>query len=143
MMGHDLDDGDLLGGGPEIEAWLGSCRAPAPGEDFRTRVLASMTIAVEERRVMLDEQASVADLLREEPRVFSTMVMAVAAVVLFMAAPWMTLSGAVGRVEAAPMTPADTSADEPPDVHHALALLDARRDLFAAAQGTCRGSDEF
>jgi hypothetical protein len=75
--------------------------------------------------------------------VFSTMVMAVAAVVLFMAAPWMTLSGAVGRVEAAPMTPADTSADEPPDVHHALALLDARRDLFAAAQGTGRGSDEF
>jgi hypothetical protein len=34
-------------------------------------------------------------------------------------------------------------ADEPPDVHHALALLDARRDLFATVAGTGRQHADF
>lgn len=143
MSDRDLDDGDLLGGGPEIEAWLVSRRAPAPSGGFRDRVLGSMAIAAEERRVMLAEQAGVADLLREEPRVFPAMVMAVAALALFMATHWIAPSGSEGRVEAASPTGADPSVHESPDVHHALALLDARRDLFAAVQGAGRSGGGF
>jgi hypothetical protein len=39
------------------------------------------------------------------------------------------------------MTP--RPVDEPADVHHALALLDARRDLFATVAGTSRQHAEF
>jgi tripartite-type tricarboxylate transporter receptor subunit TctC len=44
---------------------------------------------------------------------------------------------------AAPVMSAPLAPDEPPDVHQALAMLEARRDLFAAVAGTGRQHADF
>ena len=143
MSPFEIDDGDLLGGGPEIEAWLGACRAPAAGNDFRARVLASMEVAAEERRLMLAEPREVVERPREEPPVRAAALAVMAVVLLGIAGPWMVPPGGEGKTVAAAQGPSVTSSDEPPDVHRALELLDARRELFAAVHAVARSPMSF
>ena len=139
----EIDDGDLLGGGPQIEAWLGACRAPAAGEDFRARVLVSMEVAAEERRVMLAGHAEVVERPRDEPPVLAAAFAVMAVVMLVIAGPWIVPAGGEVKTVAAPLRPSVAPSDEPPDVHHALELLDARRDLFATVQAVGRSPMSF
>jgi hypothetical protein len=140
------DDGDLLGGRAEIERWLDTCRAPAPPSDFRDRVLASMEVAAEERREMLADHGRLAALSRRRHRMVPEVVAGIVAALVVMLVPWMGSAGS-GRpdrpADAVAVPVAAMRADEPPDVHHALELLDARRDLFAAVQAAGRSPLTF
>jgi hypothetical protein len=105
-----------------------------------------MEEAAVERCLMLAGQAQGAQGLNPRRRLLPEMVAGIAAAIVFSVVPW----GSGSRSVVTPMATAATPivsmpvvADEPPDVHHALALLDARRDLFATVAGTGRQHAEF
>jgi len=132
----DTFDGDSLPSCDEIERLLVGRGTPAPDTAFRDGVLAAMEGAAEDRRRMLAAHDRVAGELRPRRRLIPEVVAAIAAAIVVAFLPW----GVVGRAVVVPQAPekmivAESAppADEPADVHHALALLDARRDLFAAA----------
>ena len=146
---HDADD--CLG--PEsqpnchaIEAILRGRGLPAPDAGFRDSVVVAMEEVACERRLMLAGQAQVEQGSNPRRRHLPEMVAGIAAAIVFSVVPWGSGSRAVNTPEAtaaAPIVSAPVVADVPPDVHHALALLDARRDLFATVAGTGRQHAEF
>ena len=146
---HDADD--CLGpesqpSGHAIEALLRGRGLPAPAAGFRDSVVVAMEEAARERRLMLASQAQVAQGLHPRRRLLPEMVAGIAAAIVFSFVPWGSGSRSVVTpvaTAAVPTVTATVAADEPPDVHHALALLDARRDLFATVAGTGRQHADF
>jgi hypothetical protein len=146
---HDADDSV----GPEsqpnchaIEALLRGRGLPVPDAGFRDSVVVAMEEAACERRLMLAGQAQVEQGSNPRRRHLPEMVAGIAAAIAFSVVPWGSGSRAVVLPEATaavPVVSATVVADVPPDVHHALALLDARRDLFATVAGTGRQHAEF
>ena len=146
---YDADDSV----GPEsqpnchaVEALLRGRGLPAPDAGFRDSVVVAMEEAACERRLMLAGQAQVEQGSNPRRRHLPEMVAGIAAAIVFSVVPWGSGSRAVITPEATaavPVVSATVVADVPPDVHHALALLDARRDLFAAVAGTGRQPAEF
>lgn len=117
--------------GEVIEALLLGRPLPVPDAGFRERVVVAMEAAAVERRLLLAGRARIAPAVESRRRILPEMVAAIAAAIAVSVVPWGGGSRAVITSEAAPRR-----VDEPADVHHALALLDARRDLFAAVAGT-------
>ncbi len=129
-----------------IEALLRGRGLPAPDAGFRDSVVVAMEEAACERRLMLAGQAQVEQGSNPRRRHLPEMVAGITAALAFSVVPWGSGSRAVVLPEATaavPVVSATVVADVPPDVHHALALLDARRDLFAAVAGTGRQPAEF
>ena len=143
----DPHDGDDFVG-PEsqpnehaIEALLRGRGLPVADAGFRDAVVVAMEEAALERRLMLAGQARFDHLSNPRWRPLPEIAAGIAAALVVSVVPWGSGSRAVVTPEvpvAAPAMIAPLAADEPPDVHHALALLDARRDLFAAVAGTGR-----
>ncbi len=146
---HDADDSvgpESQPSGHAIEAILRGRGLPAPDAGFRERVVVAMEEAAWERRLMLAGQARVTRGSNPRRRLLPEMVAGIAAALVISVVPWGSGSRAVVTpvaTPAAPVVSTSVAADEPPDVHHALALLDARRDLFAAVAGTGRQHAEF
>ena len=146
---HDADDSvgpESQPSGHAIEALLRGRGLPVPDAGFRDSVVGAMEEAACERRLMLAGQAQVAQGLNPRRRHLPEMVAGIAAAIVFSVVPWGSGSRAVVLPEATAAVPAAMTprpVDEPPDVHHALALLDARRDLFAAVAGAHRQHAEF
>ena len=146
---HDADDcldPESQPSGHAIEAILRGRGLPAPAAGFRESVVVAMEEAAWERRLMLAGQAQVAQGLHPRRRLLPEMVAGIAAAIVFSVVPWGSGSRSVVTpvaTAAVPTVIAPVAADEPPDVHHALALLDARRDLFATLAGTGRQHAEF
>jgi hypothetical protein len=146
---HDADD--CLGpesqpSGHAIEALLRGRGLPAPAAGFRHSVVVAMEEAAVERRLMLAGQAQGAQGLNPRRRLLPEMVAGIAAAIVFSVVPWGSGSRSVVTPVATAAVPAAMTrrpVDEPPDVHHALALLDARRDLFATVAGAGRQHAEF
>jgi len=146
---HDADD--CLGpesqpSGHAIEALLRGRGLPAPDAGFRDTVVVAMEEAALERRLMLAGEARFAPAADPRQRFLPEMLAGIAAALVVSIVPWG--SGSRGGVApeataAAPVMSAPLAPDEPSDVHQALALLDARRDLFAALSGTGRQRAEF
>jgi hypothetical protein len=129
-----------------IEALLRGRGLPAPAAGFRHSVVVAMEEAAVERCLMLAGQAQGAQGLNPRRRLLPEMVAGIAAAIVFSVVPWGSGSRAVIKPAATAATPIVSMpvvADEPPDVHHALALLDARRDLFATVAGTGRQHADF
>ena len=141
---HDGDDvvgPELPPSGDAIEAILRGRGLPVVDAGFRERVVVAMEGAALERRLMLAGQARFNPPSNPRWRLLPEMVAGIAAALVVSVLPWGSGSLAVVTPEVpvvAPAVIAPLAADEPPDVHHALALLDARRDLFAAVAGTVR-----
>jgi len=146
---HDADD--CLGpesqpSGHAIEALLRDRGLPAPAAGFRDSVVLAMEEAAVERCLMLAGQAQGAQGLNPRRRLLPEMVAGIAAAIVFSVVPWGSGSRSVVTPVATAAVPAAMTprpVDEPADVHHALALLDARRDLFAAVAGANRQGIEF
>ena len=133
-----------------IEALLRGRGLPAPDAGFRDSVVVAMEEAAWERRLMLAGQAQVEQGVEQglnpRRRLLPEMVAGIAAAIVFSVVPWGSGSRSVVTPVATAAVPAAMTprpVDEPPDVHHALALLDARRDLFAAVAGAHRQHAEF
>lgn len=135
------DDERRPDSGPDdvrIEFLLMATREPGPSADLRERVLASMVVAAVERRSILAAHPP----RRSEgsSRVFPEAIAGAAAALCVLVMAWHD-----GRRAPAPAAPAvvdqrrETAADEPPDVHRALELLDARRNLFASVHAREEG----
>jgi hypothetical protein len=146
---HDADDSlgsESQPSGHAIEAILRGRGLPAPAAGFRHSVIVAMEEAAVERRLMHAGRAQGAQGLNPRRRFLPEMVAGVAAALVVSVVPWGSGSRAAITPEATAATPIVSMpvvADEPPDVHHALALLDARRDLFAALAATSRQHAEF
>ncbi|MCY3017336.1 MAG: hypothetical protein NT171_21910 [Planctomycetota bacterium] len=149
---HDGDDADDAVGpephssGRWIEALLRGRGLPAPDAGFRELVVVAMEEAARERRLMLAGEGRFAPASNPRQRFLPEMLAGIAAAIVVSIVPWG--SGSRGGVApeakaAAPVMSAPLAPDEPPDVHQALALLDARRDLFAALSGSGRHGAEF
>ena len=146
---HDADD--ALGPEPHsigrtIEALLRGRSLPVADDGFRDSVVVAMEEAARERRLMPAGEARFAPAADPRQRFLPEMLAGIALALVVSIVPWG--SGSRGRVApeakaAAPVMSAPLAPDEPPDVHQALALLDARRDLFAALSGTGRQRAEF
>ena len=142
----DIPGSESLSSSPDIETLLRGRTRPAPDAGFRERVVVAMEEAANERRLMLAGQARPAPVADPRQRLLPEMVVAIAAAIVVSVVPW-------GRGSRTVVAPAETAAfaaemtprpvDEPADVHHALALLDARRDLFATVAGAGRQHAEF
>jgi hypothetical protein len=129
-----------------LETLLRGRPLPVPDAGFRDSVVVAMEEAACERRLMLAGQAQVEQGSNPRRRHLPEMVAGIAAALVVSIVPWGSGSRAVVAPEApvaAPVVSEPVVADVPPDVHHALALLDARRDLFAAVAGTVRQPAEF
>ena len=145
---HDGDD--CLGpesqpSGHAIEALLRGRGLPAPNDGFRDTVVVAMEEAALERRLML-AGARFAPASNPRQRLLPEMLAGIAAALVVSVVPWGSGSRSVVTPVATAAVPAAMTprpVDEPPDVHHALALLDARRDLFAAVAGAHRQHAEF
>ena len=151
MILFDPQDGDdCLGpesqpSGHAIEALLRGRGLPAPNDGFRDTVVVAMEEAALERRLML-AGARFAPASNPRQRLLPEMLAGIAAALVVSVVPWGSGSRAVITPEAtaaAPIMSAPLAPDEPPDVHQALAMLEARRDLFAAVAGTGRQHAEF
>lgn len=146
---HDADDSvgpESQPSGHAIEAILRGRGLPMPDAGFRDSVVVAMEEAAWERRLMLAGQARGARGSNPRRRLLPEMVAGIAAALVISVVPWGSGSRSVVTpvaTAAAPVVSASVAADEPPDVHHALALLDARRDLFTAVAGTGRQHAEF
>ena len=146
---HDADDAlgpEQHSSGRAIEALLRGRSLPVPDDGFRELVVEAMEEAARERRLMLAGEARFAPAANPWQRLLPEMLAGIALALVVSILPWG--SGSRGRVApeakaAAPVMSAPLAPDEPPDVHQALALLDARRDLFAAVAGTGRQRAEF
>jgi len=148
----DPHDGDDVVG-PEsqpneqaIEAILRGRGVPVADAGFRDSVIVAMEEAALERCHMLAGQARFDPLSNPRRLLLPEIVAGIAAALVISVVPWGSGSRSVVTpvaTAAAPAVIAPLAADEPPDVHHALALLDARRDLFAAVAGTVRQHAEF
>lgn len=129
-----------------IEALLCGRRLAGPDAGFRERVVVAMEEAAWERRLMLASQTRTAPAANPRRRLLPEMVAAIAAALVVSVVPWGHGSRAVVMPPATAAEPAEAAprpVDEPADVHHALSLLDARRDLFAAVAGAHRQGAEF
>lgn len=129
-----------------LESLLRSRPLPVPNAGFRDSVVGAMEVAAVERRLMLAGQARGAAAGNPRHRLLPEMVAAIAAALVVSVVPWGSGSRTVVAPVATAKVPAEAVSrpvDEPADVHHALALLDARRDLFAAVAGTGRQAAEF
>lgn len=145
---HDADDSV----GPEsqpnchaIETLLRGRPLPVPDAGFRDSVVGAMEEAACERRLMLASEARGAAAASPR-RLLPELLAGIAAAIVVSLVPWGSGSRVAVTPEAAVAVPAEAVSrrgDEPADVHHALALLDARRDLFAAVAGTGRQPAEF
>ena len=146
---HDPDDSvgpESQPSGDAIEAILRGRGLPVPGAGFRDSVIVAMEEAALERCLMLAGQARFDHLSNPRRLLLPEIVAGIAAALVVCVVPWGSGSRAAVppvATAAAPVVSASVAADEPPDVHHALALLDARRDLFAAVAGTGRQHAEF
>lgn len=146
---YDADDSvgpESQPNGHAIEAILRGRGLPVPDAGFRDSVVVAMEEAAWERRLMLAGQTQGAQGLNPRRRLLPEMVAGIAAAIVFSVVPWGSGSRVAATPEAAAATPiviAPVVADVPPDVHHALALLNARRDLFAAVAGAHRQGIEF
>lgn len=150
---YDADDSvgpESQPSGHAVEALLRGRGLPVPDAGFRDSVVVAMEEAACERRLMLAGQAQVEQGVEQgsnpRRRHLPEMVAGIAAAIVFSVVPWGSGSRAVITPEATapiPIVIATVVADVPPDVHHALALLDARRDLFATVAGTGRQHAEF
>ena len=146
---HDANDSlgpESQPSGHAIEAILRGRGLPTPDAGFRDSVVVAMEEAAWERRLRLAGQAQVARGSNPRRRLLPEIVAGIVAALVVSVVPWGSGSLAVVTPEvpvAAPAVIAPVAADEPPDVHHALALLDARRDLFATVAGTGREHAEF
>ena len=146
---HDADDAygpEPHSSGRTIEAILRGRSLPAPDDGFRELVVVAMEEAARERRLMLAGEARFAPAANPRQRFLPEMLAGIAAALVVSIVPWG--SGSRGGVApeataAAPVMSAPLAPDEPSDVHQALVLLDARRDLFAALSGTGRHRAEF
>ena len=149
---HDGDDADDAVGpgshpsGRWIEALLRGRGLPVPDAGFRGSVVVAMEEAALERRLMRSGEARFAPAANPRQRLLPGMLAGIALALVVSIVPWG--SGSRGGVApeataTAPVMSAPLAPDEPPDVHQALALLDARRDLFAALSGTGRQRAEF
>ena len=146
---HDADDAY----GPEphssrraIEAILRGRSLPVPDDGFRELVVVAMEEAARERRLMLAGEARFAPAADPRQRFLPEMLAGIAAALVVSIVPWGSGSRsgvAPEATAAAPVMSAPLAPDEPSDVHQALVLLDARRDLFAALSGTGRHRAEF
>lgn len=128
-----------------LETLLRGRPLPVPDAGFRDSVVAAMEEAACERRLMLAGQARGAAAASPR-RLLPELLAGIAAVIVVSLVPWGSPSRVAVTTEAAVAVPAvavSRRVDEPADVHHALALLDARRDLFAAVAGTGRQGAEF
>lgn len=119
----------------DLETLLLAARHEAPPPVLRGRVLAAMERAAAERQAMLEGQrrpapSRTARVRRVVPEAIAG---AAAALVIVLAA--FTGGDAAGPDERGAVSPAGRSAtvaEDPPDLHRALELLDARRGHFAA-----------
>ncbi len=146
---HDADDAY----GPEphssrraIEAILRGRSLPVPDDGFRDSVVVAMEEAALERHLMLAGEARFAPAADPRQRFLPEMLAGIAAALVVSIVPWGSGSRsgvAPEATAAAPVMSAPLAPDEPSDVHQALVLLDARRDLFAALSGTGRHRAEF
>jgi hypothetical protein len=129
-----------------LESLLRGRLRPVPDAGFRDSVLGAMETAACERRLMLASQARIAPAANPRQRLLPEMVAGIAAALVVSVVPWGSESRTVVTPVATAAEPAEVAPrpiDEPSDVHHALALLDARRDLFAAVAGRGRERTEF
>ena len=146
---YDADDSvgpESQPNGHAIEAILRGRGLPVPDAGFRDSDVVAMEEAAWERRLMLAGQTQGAQGLNPRRRLLPEMVAGIAAAIVFSVVPWGSGSRSVVTPVATAAVPAAMTprpVDEPPDVHHALALLDARRDLFAAVAGAHRQHAEF
>jgi len=145
---HDADDAigpEPHSSGRTIEALLRGRRLPVADDGFRDSVVVAMEEAALERRLML-AGARFAPASNPRQRLLPEMLAGIAAALVVSVVPWGSGSRAVITPEAtaaAPIVIAPVVAVEPPDVHQALAMLEARRDLFAALAATGRQHAEF
>ncbi len=129
----DDRDPESVPGTPQIEALLLATRGPVPSADFRQRVLVAMEVAASDRHSILAAHRPTRPGSRS--RVLPEAIAGAAASLCVLVLAWQD-----GGRAPAPAAPAvvdvapGSSAEEPPDVHRALELLDARRELFAAVQ---------
>lgn len=129
----------------EIEARLTARRPAVPDAGFRERVVAAMEEAAADRRLMLAER----DRFPPRPgsrRPVPEIVAGIAAAIVVGFVPWggqTRAGGAPGATAAAATVTTALPLDEPPDVHEALAKLDARRDLFQGVPGLRRQLADF
>ena len=115
----------------EVEALLLATRSAGPDPDFRDRVLAAMELAAGERRSILVTHRPTRPDVRS--RILPEAIAGAAAALSVLVVAWQ--DGGQGTIPAAPAVvdaPPEGAGDEPPDVHRALEMLDARRDLFAS-----------
>jgi hypothetical protein len=146
---HDADDSVGHESQPNchaIEVLLRGRPLPVPDAGFRDSVVVAMEEAACERRLMLAGQAQVEQGSNPRRRHLPEMMAGIAAAIVFSVVPWGSGSRSVVTPVATAAVPAAMTprpVDEPADVHHALALLDARRDLFAAVAGANRQGIEF
>ena len=146
---HDADDAvgpEPHSSGRAIEALLRGRGLPVADNGFRDSVVVAMEEAALERRLMLAGQARFAPAADPRQRLLPEMLAGIALALVVSIVPWG--SGSRGGVvpeatAAAPVMSVPLAPDEPLDVHQALALLDARRDLFAALSGTGGHRAEF
>lgn len=129
-----------------LESLLRGRPRPVPVEGFRERVIGGMEEAALERRLMLAAQAWNAPAASPRRRLLPEMVAGIAAALVVSVVPLGSGSRAVVTPAVPAAVPAEVATrpnDEPSDVHRALALLDARRDLVAAVAGTGLQSADF
>ena len=132
--------------GHEIETRLRGRGVPAPQARFRAGVLAAMERAADDRRLMLAAHDRVAAEVQPRRRLLPEMVAAITAAIVVSVVPWGGGSRAVVPPAVTAAVPPEVTprpADEPADVHRALALLDARRDLFAVVAAASLQDAEF
>lgn len=121
-------------GAADLETLLLAARHEAPSPALRGRVLAAMERAAAERQAMIEGQRRTAPARTAPARrvVPEAIAGAAAALVIVLAA--FTGGDAAGPDERQSVPPAGRSAtvaEDPPDLHRALELLDARRGHFA------------
>jgi hypothetical protein len=148
----DPDDRDpasgpaSMPGDVAVESLLRARPLPVPNAGFRDSVLGAMEVAACERRLMLASQARIAPAANPRQRLLPEIVAGIAAALVVSVVPWGSGSRTVVAPEVTAAVPAEAAprpVDEPADVRHALSLLDARRDLFAAVAGVHRQGIDF
>lgn len=117
-----------------LEALLLAARHAAPAPAMRGRVLAAMDLAAAEREAMLADHLRAGPWRRARSRLLLPETVAAAAAALAI----LVIASGGGRRPDADAPPRRALAtitversDDPPDLHRALELLDARRDHFA------------
>jgi hypothetical protein len=150
MRSFDSEDFGAFRSGCDVEEILHALGRPGPGADFRTRVLASMEVAAEERRLMLADHGRLTAPEGTRAHRLPAWGAGLVALVVMVAAvkPWSAvtegpLHAADAPSRAVPGARMALLSDEPADLHHALELLDARRELFAVVQAGGRPGVEF